>query len=341
MATFRKTATGYRAEVCIKGRRDSQCFRTKAEASSWASRREIELREIGTKTPGDLITLRQVLRKYAKEVSPEKRGQRWELIRIQLFERSTTLPLETPLSEISAESMADWRDARLKEVSSGSVLREFGLLASIFETCRLEWRLLKTNPLREVRRPKSPPHRDVVITKGQQCKMLRTMTYSSKGRCATVTQAVAICFLVAMRTGMRAGELCSLTWDRVKSDYCELTPEVTKSKTARNVPLTTKTLRLINRMRGFDPVLVFGLKTHSLDAMFRKYRQRAGLSGFTWHDTRHTAATWIGRSGKIELLEMCRAFGWTDPKLALVYFNATASDIAKRFNSRQSRGQSG
>lgn len=341
MATFRKTAKGHRAEVCIKGQRDSRCFRTRAEATAWASRRETELRELETKLPGERITLKQVLRKYAEEVSPTKRGQRWELVRLQAFERNPDLPLDKMLSEIKGEDMADWRDARLKEVSSGSVLREFGLLASIFETCRLEWRLIKTNPLREVRRPKAPPHRDVVITKAQQCKMLRTMGYRTKGLCSSVSQAVAICFLVAMRTGMRAGELTSLTWDRVKDDYCELTAEVTKAKTARNVPLTRKTMRLIDRMRGFDPKFVFGIKTASLDAMFRKYRQRAGLSGFTWHDTRHTAATWIGRSGKIELLEFCRMFGWKDPKLALVYFNATASDIAKRFNALPARGQSG
>lgn len=334
MATFRKTAKGYRAEVFVKGQRDSRCFRVKREAEAWALKRETELRDQEGKLPGERITLRQALRKYAEDVSPTKRGQRWELIRLQSFERHPFLPLDKTLSEIGGGDMADWRDARLKEVSSGSVLREFGLLASIFETCRLEWRWIKTNPLREVRRPKSPPHRDVVITKSQQCKMLRTMGYSSKGRCATVTQAVAICFLVAMRTGMRAGELTSLTWGRVKDDYCELTAEVTKAKTARNVPLTRKTMRLIDRMRGFDSKFVFGIKTASLDAMFRKYRQRAGLSGFTWHDTRHTAATWIGRSGKIELLEFCRMFGWKDPKLALVYFNATASDIAKRFDAK-------
>ncbi len=56
----------------------------------------------------------------------------------------------------------------------------------------------------------------------------------------------------------------------------------------------------------------------------------AGLSRFTFHDTRHTAATWIGRSGKLQLLELCKMFGWSDPKMAMIYFNPSADDLANK-----------
>lgn len=48
------------------------------------------------------------------------------------------------------------------------------------------------------------------------------------------------------------------------------------------------------------------------------------------HLGRHTAATWIGRSGKLQLVELCRMFGWSNPRMAMVYFNATAEDMANR-----------
>ena len=155
--------------------------------------------------------------------------------------------------------------------------------------------------------------------------MLRTMDWSRRKPVRTVTQAVAHCFVAALQTGMRAGELCGLTWDRVRDDYCVL--PVTKT-VPRNVPMSTKAMRVINKMRGFDPTFVFGLKTASLDAMFRKYRQRAGLEGFTFHDCRHTAATWMSR--KIDVLTLCKVFGWSRMDQALVYYNPRASDIAKR-----------
>jgi len=68
----------------------------------------------------------------------------------------------------------------------------------------------------------------------------------------------------------------------------------------------------------------------SIDTHFRNAKGRAGLSGFTFHDSRHTAATWIGRSGKLQLVELCRMFGWSNPRMAMVYFNATAEDMANR-----------
>lgn len=47
----------------------------------------------------------------------------------------------------------------------------------------------------------------------------------------------------------------------------------------RNVPLEPKAKRIIDSMVGWDSVLVFGLAAQTLDALFRRYRDRAGLSG--------------------------------------------------------------
>lgn len=66
-------------------------------------------------------------------------------------------------------------------------------------------------------------------------------------------------------------------------------------------------------------------KQISLDA-----KERAGLVELHFHDSRHTAATWIGRSGRITVLEMCAMFGWRDPRHAMVYFNPSPGDIAGR-----------
>ena len=49
-----------------------------------------------------------------------------------------------------------------------------------------------------------------------------------------MSQAVARVFLFALRTGMRAGEICGLTWDRVHADHVSL--PVTKTR-PRLVPL--------------------------------------------------------------------------------------------------------
>ena len=153
--------------------------------------------------------------------------------------------------------------------------------------------------------------------------MLKAMHYTSNP-VRSVSHAVACSFLLALRTGMRAGELCSLPWAKVYPDYATV-----NGKTGiRNVSLTHQANRIIAQFHGWDETLVAGIKPQTLDAMFRKYRDKAGLSGFTFHDSRHTAATRIAQ--RIQVLDLCRLFGWRNPAMALVYYNPTASDIAKR-----------
>lgn len=58
----------------------------------------------------------------------------------------------------------------------------------------------------------------------------------------------------------------------------------------------------------------------------QRARDRAGLIDVHFHDSRHWAATMMAR--KLPLVDLCRMFGWKDPKHALIYYNATASSIA-------------
>ena len=74
MASFRKRAGGWRAEIAILGTRESKTFSTKAEAAAWASERETEIRRgadngivIG-KSGGDAFD------RYLEEVSIHKRA---------------------------------------------------------------------------------------------------------------------------------------------------------------------------------------------------------------------------------------------------------------------------
>lgn len=329
MASITKTKSGYRAQIYMrlpgqeKPVRESRSFRTRREAVEWAAHRERELKEDAAEDPRLKHTLRHALRRYADEVSPTKRGERWEQVRLSAFE-SYKLPLDKPVLHVTAQDIADFRDSRLLKISDASVRREIALLSSVFQMAILEWGWAEQNPCRMIRKPANSKHRDRVLQWWEIKRMLRVMGYTRKGRISSTGQAVAICMLVALRTGMRAGELTSMRWDQVFDRYCHL-PQ-TKSGRPRDVPLSTRARALFDRMRGWDDELVFGLKAGTLDALFRKYRARAGLEGFTWHDTRHTAATMISR--RVDVLNLCKIFGWADPKMAMVYFNPHAETLA-------------
>lgn len=329
MASIAPYKSGYRAQVCVNRQRDTKTFRTRREAVAWGAARETELRTQAATPSGDRHTLAEVMRRYVAEISPLKGGERWERIRVEALLADPNFPVGK-IGAITPEAIGQWRDHRSRHVKPGTVLRELGLLSAIFEHARREWRMIAVNPIHDVRKPPEPRHRDVLITRQQIRAMLCVMGYSQRLPIRSVAQSVACCFLVALRTGMRAGELCALTWADVEADYCRVqgVAKGAKKTGRRDVPLSPKAARAINRMRGFDPALVFGLGVQSLDAMFRKYRNRAGLSGFVFHDARHYAATHMAK--KLHVLDLCRAFGWSNPKRAMVYVNTPIGDISKR-----------
>lgn len=325
MSSITPHAGKWRAQVYVYGKRESKVFRTQRDAKLWASIRETELRKEEEQPVACKVTLHSLICKYIEEVSPKKRGEKKEVIRLRAIMRQ--IP-DRPLSKVTSGVIKEYRDKRLNEVKPNSVLRELGALSSIFKFAIREWRMLDKNPVSEITKPARGEHRKVTISRCQIRSILKTMGYSPRGNIRTVAWSVACCFLVALRTGMRAGELCSLTWERVSEDSAHVWGKTPAAN--RFVPLTPKAFRLIEKMRGFDPDIVFGLKVNSLDAMFRKYRKRAGLEGFTFHDARHTAATWMVKYSKLNVLELCKIFGWTDPKMAMVYFQPTTKDLLEK-----------
>ncbi|WP_429949540.1 tyrosine-type recombinase/integrase [Comamonas sediminis] len=335
MAKPKKTAEGtWRVQVQINGERVGGTFPTKRDADDWLARTRVESAARQQGKTGTIKTLKQAMLRYRDEVSPTKRGGDKEVIRINAILQHEAFPWNVKMSDLTPDHLTAWRDARLKIRARGSVLRDMNLLSSIMTTARREWRWISANPMSDVRRPAEPDHREVVISRVQIVKMLRALDYSS-GPVRSVRQAVAMAFAMALCTGMRAGELCNLKWEDVREDHVIL--HITKNGKRREVPLSSRAKMLINRLRGWDEEKVFGITAQSLDAMFRKYRVRAGLSGFTFHDSRHTAATMIAgrmRSGSMPaqqaVMDLCKMFGWSRMDQALVYYNPKAGEIAQR-----------
>lgn len=339
MATPKKTAQGtWRVQIEIGGVRDSGTFNTKREADEWNARRTLELKAEGKAGPGANKTLLDGLRRYAEEVTPKKRGNAKELIRLNAYEDTEAhkyLPLKKRIAEVTSDDLGRWRNHRLTLNARGAVLRDIGTLSAFFEVARKEWKWIKVNPMKDVTKPDNPDHRERLITGPEIRTMLRQLGYAKEVR--SVSQSICCAFLLALSTGMRAGEICGLTWVRVRADYVILPnlrqveeegKGVVKTGKGREVPLSPVARRIIERMRGWDKETVFGLQSQTMDTLFRRARDRAKLSGFTFHDSRHTACTRLAR--KVDVLDLCKIMGWVKTTQALTYYNPKTSDLARR-----------
>jgi integrase len=66
-----------------------------------------------------------------------------------------------------------------------------------------------------------------------------------------------------------------------------------------------------------------------LDALFRKARRNAGLSGFVFHDARRTALTRMSK--RLHPMQLARISGHRDLKTLLTtYYAETVEDIGAR-----------
>lgn len=324
MASITQVSSGYRASVYVKGVRETKQFRTKREAGAWAAARETQLRTQVKQEPAERHTLQDAFDRYGTDVAPKHKGSDKEIIRLAAIARQ--IDATRPIGQVTTGDWALWRDTRLKTVKGSSVLRDIKLLNSLYEVARKEWKWVAVNPLVDLAKPRNSPHRTRTISRAEIRQQLAAMGYG-RGKIDTVSKAACVVWLVALRTGMRAGEICKLPWSQVFERHMHVTAKGIGEVT-RDIPITPKTRRLLDRMRGWDSTLVFAISPATLDSLFRRYRERAGLSGYTFHDSRHTAATWLAR--KLDVLDLCKMLGWSDPKMAMTYYNPTVHDIADR-----------
>lgn len=324
MATYIKRGGTWRAQVRRHGITKSGTFDTKAAAVAWATKTEAEILagrrgEVPDKTLGAL------LERYADEVSATKRGERWERMRIGLLCRDELARVRLP--ELNASHFAAWRDRRLRAVSAASVRREWTLLHHALNVAVKEWRWLPENPLAGVRRPAPPRARDRRLSDDEIERLLFALGYDYDAPPATATARTGAAMLFAVETAMRAGEIVGLTWDRVDMDGRFLRLPLTKNGTARQVPLSSEALRILRQMpRTAGPV--FGLSSDLLDALFRKARGRAMIEDLHFHDTRHEAITRLSK--RLDVMDLARMVGIRDLRILMVYYNATAAEIAGR-----------
>jgi integrase len=301
-AFYRLPSKLWRAQINLRGVRKSATFESKQAAAAWAAREEVSIMA-GVRGEIPNLTVADLLKRYRETVSPEKKGARWEVIRLQAWERDRLASVRLRL--LDAPHVAEWQERRLKAVSSATVRRERNLLNNVFELGRKEWRWLKVNPFLGVRRPKDGRARTRIASDEEIGKLMEK-----------ASPALGRAIVLALETGMRAGEIAGLTEVRGRVAYLL----DTKNGEAREVPLSQKAVEAWNGG--------IGLSAGSISALFTRLCVEAGIEGLTFHDLRHSACTRL--AGLLTLMQLCRMMGWKDPRHALIYYNETAANIAER-----------
>jgi integrase len=322
MASIYKLPSGlWRAQVARSGVRKSATFDSKRAAQLWAADLEAELMS-GKRGEWPRRTVAQALDKYAQEVSPRKRGGRWEIYRINAFKREPWAALW--MTDLAPQHIADWRDRRVAVHKPESVRRDMTLLSSILTTAAKEWRWIPASVMPDVRKPDPGQPRTRLPGWRELRKVLRVCGYVTGQAPATPRAEVAYLALLALRTAMRKGELIGLRPADVDTARSVAYLRLTKNGDARAVPLSAKAVRLLN---GLGPRM-FTVTGPSASGIWRRACNRAGVEDLRLHDARAGALT--SMSKRVDALTLARVSGHKNLSMLLTYYRASPEEIAKR-----------
>ena len=170
MATIRPMRDKWQCIIRRKGHpAQSKTFDLRKDAEKWGRQQErlIDAGQWVDRTEAEQTTLRDLLKRYSKEISITKRGAEVETTRINALCRSALA--KYTVAAITGKTLAHWRDERLTEVSGSTVTRELQLLGHVFSVAIREWGFgLHSNPVSLIRKPTPNKARDRVLNDTQR-----------------------------------------------------------------------------------------------------------------------------------------------------------------------------
>ncbi len=243
------------------------------------------------------------------------------------------------LAAITPDLVAEYRDERLAAGKSADTVRlELALLSHLFTIAIKEWRLgLIYNPVSNIRKPAPGKGRDRRLDADEEKALLRACDRHSNPMLGWIVR-------VALYTGMRAGEIKSLTRRQVNLDNRTVHLTETKNGSARTVPLTREAvavlrLALNNPVRPIDTDLIF-FGEPGRDKVRRPYEFRpawhrtlkqAGIKGLRFHDLRHEAVSRLVEAGLGDQ-EVATISGHKSMQMLRRYTHLRAEDLVSRLD---------
>jgi integrase len=332
MATFERRQGFWRVKVRRAGfPAQSRSFDNKALAQAWA--REVESKmdrgDFIDRTEADDNTLGDVLRRYAKVVSPTKKGHESEQLHIRSILKYEVCHFR--MSVLKSSNIAAFRDERAEDVSAGTVNRELTILSHAIETARREWDIyMPDNPVQRVRRLKPPLPRSRRLSPLEERRLFEACA-QSRGK--FLVPAVRL----AIETAMRRGEIVRIERRHVDLHNCVLLLPDTKNGSPRPVPLSDVAIETIRKVLTDlpdtgDGLLFSGVTSNALDLAFSRALRRSKIEDFRFHDLRHEATSRLHEKG-LNPIEVMSVTGHKSMASMVRYSHVRGLEVTRKLNN--------
>jgi len=259
--------------------------------------------------------------------------------------------LKKPMGELSEWEITKWRSEQKKKgKADSSINREVAALKAVLSKA-VEWGVIDRHPLAKVKMARldrggvvrylsdgedirlrhALDHRECALrekrAKGNQWRKKRGYLLLPDLGQQNFADHIKPMTLLSLNTGMRRGEVFSLTWDSVhfKGEMLTVHGKTAKSAQTRHIPLNPEALAVLKgwqKDRGETVGLVFpnkeGKRFDNIKRAWESVLNIAGIQGFRWHDLRHTFASKLVMAGA-DLNTVRELLGHSDIKMTLRY----------------------
>lgn len=277
--------TVYRVRVRLQGKPlRTKTFPTLAEARHWARETETSLHRDQFFPQEHTCT--ELCAYYGEHILPRKQPSTRRTQELQLAWWTKKLGT-LPLANLTPAVVVGHRNALVKHVTSATANRYVKLLSHICTVGIRELGWLQHNPCANIGHLREPRGRTRWLNADERERLL---TACRGSRNPHLTAIVTL----ALATGMRRGELLSLTWTQVDLPAQYLFLATSKNGESRYVPLTADMCQMLQALpRKSERVFPSGNIRQAWETAVR----RAGLQGVVFHTLRHTCGSCLAMSG--------------------------------------------
>ncbi|MEM6565609.1 MAG: tyrosine-type recombinase/integrase [Pseudomonadota bacterium] len=222
------------------------------------------------------------------------------------------------LDQISRAKVANFESAQLRSLSASRVKHYRAALSGIFKTAiRYDW--IDGNPCRDLDPIKIDNARYRFLTPAEWKTLKAALPEPERSIAET-----------SVLRGMRLGEILSLKWEHIDEMRDEITMPDTKGNRPRVIPL--ETAREVFHRQPTRHGVVFPnrygrpMTVHNTSKRINKLARAAGIEDFTFHDLRHTFASWYVQRGG-DLYRLQRILGHKSPAMTQRYAHLRIDDL--------------
>lgn len=336
----------YRALVRVIGHPiRSATFTKKLDAVLWGHKIEAEIKNGNyfghPQSPKIHHTVVELIDKYIDEISPQKKDP----CHIQQLNWWKDQIGKYRLDHVTPALIAEYR----KKLSQGktykgtnrgpaTVNRYLAAISHAFTIARKEWQWVEQNPVIQIRKLRESRGRTRFLSDEERDRLL---TACQGSRNANLYPIV----MLALSTGMRKGEILGLQWKDVDLIRKRIVLHETKNGEKRVVPLPRLALSLMaaqqNEGKPLENSFVFHKRNKPCQRICMREAwvnalKRAKIEDFTFHDLRHSAASYLAMSGA-SLLEIAEVLGHKSLEMVKRYSHLSEthiSSVLERMNFR-------